>query len=60
MLHFRFGNEAFLCCRAAQTNFISILLRKDALVSKIIITFAVAFSCRKPEGLSGWVLTFMK
>ncbi|MBL1007420.1 MAG: hypothetical protein JJO71_27695 [Escherichia coli] len=48
--------EAFLCCRASKNKFICILLNKDALVSKIIITFAVAFSCRKPEGLSGWVL----
>ena len=52
---FRFGNEAFLCCRACKIEIICILLDKDALVSKIIIIFAVAFSCRKPKGLSGWV-----
>ena len=52
---FRFGNEAFLCCRACKIEIICILLDKDALVSKIIIIFAVAFSCRKPKGPSGWV-----
>lgn len=49
MLHFRFGNEAFLCCRASNNKFICILLNKDALVSKIIITFAVAFFLQKAQ-----------
>ena len=55
MLHFISIMRHFLCCRACKIEIICILLDKDALVSKIIIIFAVAFSCRKPKGPSGWV-----
>ena len=55
MPYFCFGNEAFSCCKASYNEIIKILLDKYALVSKIILTFAVAFSCRKSKGPSGWV-----
>ena len=54
-LHFISIMRHFLCCRACKIEIICILLDKDALVSKIIIILAVAFSCRKPKGPSGWV-----